>query len=164
MFSKCCCLSLRNGSIILGAFGILGGIAELSLSKRKWLRILEAITILIAYGSLLYGGVKYNFQAVKINLILTAISIIDLQIGMSFVNFVISSLDELIPGYSTNCDEINYETLHDEPRDNHHSYSCDKVKWIKVGTFLFTEFSQIYFWICNYNFYKELKAVKVTRV
>ena len=164
MFSKCCCLSLRNGSIMLGFFGILGGIAELIASKRNWFQILEAITILIAYGSLLYGGVKYNLLAVKINLILTAISIIDLQIGMSLGNFVISSIDELIPGYSTNCDEINYETLHTESRENHHSYSCDKVKWIKVGTFLFTEFSLIYIWRCIYCFYKELKDVKITRV
>ena len=152
MLSKCCCcIPLRTGSIILAILGILGGIGSFATSRGQWPYIITGIFYLLSYGPLLYGALKYNEKAVLMSLACTAVSIF---LGIVFTIIAIANIDTISPQLANNCaaiiDELNQMGL-----------TCDQFKatavGVAAGTFIVGSFLNVYFWICNYSFYKELK-------
>ena len=149
MLSKCCCcVPLRNGSIVLAVLGILIGIligiGSFAKSGGFGLHIIVAIFYLLAYGALLFGAIKYNDKAVLFNLVLTAIIIV-LEIVGAII--VLSSIETFVPELASCL--------------SHMPESCDQIKAAAVGTAagicIVSSVLNGYFWVCNYSFYKELK-------
>ena len=153
MLAKCCCcVPLRTGSFILGVLGILSGIVTLISSGGHWFYIVDAIFYLIAYGALLLGALKYNPQLVLINLVITALAI---AIGIVFGIVAIAFVTAFVPDLKNNC-----ATMHDELNELH--INCDQFKAATIGTtaavFFVASGFNVYFWICNMSYYKELKS------
>ena len=156
MLSKCCCcVPLRNGSIVLAVLGILIGIligiGSFAKSGGFGLHIIVAIFYLLAYGALLFGAIKYNDKAVLFNLVLTAILIV---LGIVGASIVIATIQTLAPELDNNCAALAKKLAQEH-------ITCDEMKSATIGTatgILIVTFLQIYFWVCNYSFYKELKG------
>jgi len=152
MLSKCCCcIPLRTGSLILAILGILGGIGMFAQSRGQWASIVQGIFYLLAYGSLLFGALKYNEKAVLISLVLTALSI---ALGIVITIISIANIESIVPQFANNCASI-IDELH------RIGLTCDQFKsttiGITAGTFIAASLLNVYFWICNYSFYKDLK-------
>ena len=152
MLSKCCCcVPLRTGSLILAILGILGGIFSFAGSRGEWSSIIQGIFYLLSYGFLLFGAIKYNEKAVLVCLVLTAVSII---MGVVFCIIALANIEMIVPQLANNCaamiDELDKLGM-----------TCDQLKsatiGISAGTFIAASLVNVYFWICNYSFYKELK-------
>ena len=152
MLSKCCCcIPLRTGSIILAILGILGGIGSFAQSRGQWTNIIQGIFLLLAYGSLLYGALKYNEKAVLISLVCIGLSI---ALGIVICIIAIANIETIVPELANNCAAI-IDELHKT------GITCDAWKsytiGITAGVFITLSLLNVYFWICNYSFYKELK-------
>ena len=152
MLSKCCCcVPLRNGSLVLAIFGFVQGIVFLAMSNGAWIHIIDGIFYLLAYGFLLFGALKYNEKAVLVCLVCTGVAIV---LGIIMAIIAIASIDTLAPELANNCAAI-LDELH---RLN---MTCDQFKSAAIGAsagiFIAGSLLNVYFWICNYSFYKELK-------
>ena len=152
MLSKCCCcVPLRTGSLILGILGVLGGILSFATSRGDWSSIIQGIFYLLSYGFLLFGAIKYNDKAVLVCLVLTAVSIV---LGVVFCIIAIANIETIAPQLANNCaamiDELNKLGM-----------TCDQFKSATIGTlagtYIAASLVNVYFWICNYSFFKELK-------
>ena len=153
MLSKCCCcIPRRTGSIILGIVGILGGLCTLFNSRGYWFYIMDAVVYLVAYGALLFGALKYNRIAVLINLVFTGIGIV---LGVIFGIIAVSVVSTIMPELADNC-----VTIQDQLGNS--GLTCDEFKTITIGTtaciFIVGSALNVYFWMCNYSFYQELKV------
>ena len=115
-----------------------------------------AILNLLSYGALLFGALRYNGRAVLVCLILTVIAII---FGIIFSILSIAYIDILIPELSSNCSEF-FQTLVGQFGIVEQE-SCRRLKSTLIGTtagpYILGSILNIYFWISNYGFYKELK-------
>ena len=148
----CCCVPLRTGSIILGVVGILGGIVTLVSSGGHWFYIVDSIFYVIAYGALLLGALKYNQKLVLLNLVLSALGV---AMGIIFGIVAICFVTAFVPELKNNC-----STIQDQLIRTH--ITCEQFKGATIGTtaavFFIASGLNMYFWICNMSFYKELKA------
>ena len=154
MLSKCCCcVPLRTGSLVIAVLGILGALVFLALSKGEWLSIVDGIFFLLPYAFLLFGAIKYNDKAVLVCVVLTALSImiIDASIILEIVFGIIAIVDPEL----ADCKALN-EVLF--------FYDCDELRFstivkeaVKLIGLIGLSLINIYFWICNYSFYEELK-------
>ena len=151
MLSKCCCcISLRTGSLIIAILGILGGIIFLghSMTFHGFL-----ILVVPVYGFLLYGAIERNEYAVLVWLLFNGVAIV-LKIILGIIVIVgiifIANID--------NCSAVLEESKS--------IGLCFQIQnamehpvglAIIVGIFIFGILLNIYFWICVYSFYKELK-------
>ena len=152
MLSKCCCcVPLRTGSLVIAILGILGGLGLLAFSKGltgliRWPNIVEGIFVLLAYSFLLFGALKYNDKAVLVYVVLTALSII---IGIGFGIIAITNIEIVVPALANDCKAL------------HSFVDCDNLRFRIIVTRAVKLFGvslvNIYFWLCNYSFYKELK-------
>ena len=152
MLSKCCCcVPLRTGSIILGIIGILSGAGFLLKGYTDWYYIIDGLLQIVAYGVLLFGAIKNNKTAVLVHLVASAIIIV-LSIALGIVAIV--SIDIIVPGFANNCQGMREEL-------KQLGWDCEHLKTGIIaktaGTFIVAGLISIYFWICNYCFYKELK-------
>ena len=152
MLSKCCCcIDLRTGSLILAILGILGSILTFATSDGDWPLIMQGTFNLLAYSFLLFGALKCNEKAVLACLICTGFAI---AWGIIFTIIVFVSIALFKPELDNNCEDI-IEQL------KKLGTSCDQLKHITMGiaagSFIAGSLINIYFWICNYSFYKELK-------
>ena len=152
MLSKCCCcVPLRTGSLILAILGVLGGILSFATSRGDWSSIIQGIFYLLSYGFLLFGAIKYNEKALLVCLVLTAVSIV---LGVVFCIIAIANIETIAPQLANNCaamiDDLNKLGM-----------TCDQFKsttiGIVAGIFIGASLVSVYFWICNYSFYKQLK-------
>ena len=154
MLSKCCCcIPLRVGSIILAVLGIIGGLLNIGYYS-NWGYVVFGIFYFIANGCLLYGAIKNNHAWVLVYLVFSGISIV---LEILFGILVLASVEYLVPMFANNCALIN-----DELRDQKLSIEdCDTLKsateWTLAAVFMIGALFNIYFWICNLSFYKELK-------
>ena len=153
MLSKCCCcIPLRTGSIVLGVLGLLGGIGTFAKSEGLWFNIVLGVFYIIAYATLLFGALKENGTAVLVSLVCTAIIIV---LGIVFGTIIVASIETFVPEFANNCAAIaNYlAQAH---------LTCEQFKsatiGVTAGIFFASALINIYFWICNYSFYKELKG------
>ena len=102
MLSRCCnCVPLRDGSLILAVLGIQVGLGM--MRTLAWYDILYGILHLIGYGVLLFRAIKYNQQAVLVNLVFTAKTIV---LRIIFVIIVLASLETFILELRGNCASI----------------------------------------------------------
>ena len=152
MLSKCCCcIPLRTGSLILAILGILGGIGMFAQSRGEWASIIQGVFYLLAYGSLLYGALKYNEKAVLMSLACTALCIV---LGIVICIIAIANIETITPQLANNCAAIIDELKKLD-------ITCDAMKsytiGVTAGAFIIGSLLNVYFWICNYSFYKELK-------
>ena len=152
MLSKCCCcISLRTGSVILGVLGLIGAIVTLCYSGGNSGYLTSGIIYFISHSFLLYGAVRNNYTAVLVYLVFTGIGIVlDLMFGI----LVLASVGILVPALDNDC-----ALIQDDIRGQ--GISCDAFISATVGilasVFIITGLLNIYFWICCWSFYKELK-------
>ena len=154
MLSKCCCcIPLRTGSIILAVLGLVGGTGNLALAiyYQLWPNIVGGILYLLSYAPLLYGALKYNKNAVLVSLICSGVLI---ALGIASCIIAFASIETINPLLADNCVAIR-DVL------NTLGLTCDQYKstvlGMLAGTLIVGTLLNIYFWICNYSFYKELK-------
>ena len=156
----CCCIPLRTGSLILAIFGLLGGIWNLysgiavatgTAGAAVWFNIIDGIFYLIAYGSLLFGAIKYHQRAMQVNLVFTAIIVV---VEVISAILIFASIETYLPEFRNNCAALGGL--------NQSVFTCDQLKSTAIGTAAATvivgTLLNIYFWFCNYSFYLELKT------
>ena len=152
MLTKCCsCIPLRTGSIIIAILGLLSAIATLVYSGGSSFYLLLGTYYLIAEATLLFGAIKYNKRAMLVYLVCsTSFPIIDIVFGI----IAKVSIETIVPEeLASDCAsmEENLVRLH---------MTCDEFKslsiFITVGYCFIASLMNIYFWLCNYSFYKEL--------
>ena len=146
MLSKCCCcVPLRTGSLVIAVLGILGALVFLALSKGQWISIVDGIFFLLPYAFLLFGALKYNDNAVLVCVVLTALSIIT-GIGLGII--AIANIEIFVPQLANDCKAL------------HFFVDCDNLRFRTIVTtavkLIGGSLVNIYFWLCNYSFYKEL--------
>ena len=150
MLSKCCCcVPLRTGSLVLAIVGILSGFFY--FARGFWPDIIQGIFYLIAYGFLLFGVLKYHEKAVLMCLVFTAVGIVE---GIIMGIVAIASIDSLVPQLANNCAGFI-------DKSNPTQVNCDQLRTAAIGgaagTLIIGSLLNVYFLICNYSFYKELK-------
>ena len=152
MLSKCCCcVPLRTGAIVLGVLGVIGGI--LYFFNPENINIIQGLFGLIAYGVLLFGALKNNQVAVLAHLVLNALQIV---VGIVIGILVITTIATMLPQFGDNCARLNL------PDHIYTKDECDALKSATMGTvasiFFIGSLLNIYFWVCVYSYFKELKS------
>ena len=141
----CCCVPLRTGSILLAVLGILQGL--FSFCQGNWPYIISGIIALAYGGCLLFGAIKYHEKAVLVALIIQGVN---LAISALFCIIILASIGSVDPTLANDCEDLRISKS-----------QCDEVKSATIGTlegaFIASILLNVYFWICNYSFYKELK-------
>ena len=139
MVSKCCCcVPLRTGGIIIGVLGVLTGIGLLLGGYPNSYFITDGTVQILTYGVLLFGAIQNNKTALLIHLVAAALSI---ALGISFgIYFFI-----LVAVFVSQFDTSEYSSL------GYGLLASGATSFIIEGLL------SVYFWICNYSFYKELK-------
>ena len=139
----CCCIDLRVGAIIIAVLQILEGLGSFAQysdgfdPKTGWIAIVICILCLAPGVCLLYGAITYNACATLANLIITAISILMFMFG----GIAVCVLFALAANTGDSGIATNFFMI--------------------VGIFLIvTSVIDIYFWICVYSFYAEIKPRK----
>jgi hypothetical protein len=158
MLSKCCCcIELRTGCIILGVLGILTGFSLITKGPYDSLYIIGAIFYVLRvsteYLPLLFGAIKFNQRALLVSLVagflLTVLGVVYLIIVMAIVD-----IETLAPKLANGCRGV--EDFHQL------GMSCEDFKsMVKITTasiLLAGGALEIYFLLCVYSFYKELKT------
>merc|ERR1712136_352161 len=146
MLSVCCfCVPLRNGSITLAVLGVLAGLG--SFGQGYWPSIVCGIISLAYGGCLLFGAIKYHEKAVLVALIMQGVN---MAISALFFIIILASIGSVVPTLANDCEDLRI------PKS-----SCDEVKSATIGPlagiFIGSILLNVYFWICNYSFHKELK-------
>ena len=141
---NCCfCVDLRNGAVAIAVLHILGALANLGygIQTVSWMLILDFLVGIAAGVCLLYGAIKYNAIATVIHLVLALIEIIFL--------FVIAIL--ILVGFAS--------WLH---------LDGGELSWWHILTLIIAvtiivwALVEIYFCVCVYSFYKQLKSGIIT--
>ena len=152
MLSKCCCcISLRTGCIILAILGFLNGIITFAYSKREWFTIVHVIFLLIGNGILFFGSIKKNYKVVLASLVFIGTAIV---YGIVLGVITIADMDSAFPELANDCVlmENELKTL---------GMDCNKFKstttYLTVGALVFFNLVEIYFWVCIYSFFLQLK-------
>ena len=150
MLSKrCCFIPLRIGSIILAVIWIWQGICQLVTSEGQWPNIISGIIALILSGCLLFGEIKYHRKAVLDSLVMEEVLIVIYTI---FVIIVLANIESVVPNLANDCE--GFSDISGSQCDELKSATVRNTAAIYIGSSLL----HVYFWICNCNFYKELKA------
>ena len=141
----CCCIPLRTGSIVLAVLGILQGLG--SFGQGYWPYIISGIIALAYGGCLLFGAIKYHEKAVLVALVMQGTN---LAISTIFCIIILASVGFIVPALANDCEDLGLS-----------GSRCDELKsgtiGILAGFFIGSILLNVYFWICNYSFYKELK-------
>ena len=95
---RCRSVPLTDGSLILVVLRIQVGPGM--MRTLAWYDILYGILHLIGYGVLLFRAIKYNQQAVLVNLVFTAKTIV---LSIIFVIMVLASLETFLLELRGNC-------------------------------------------------------------
>ena len=142
VFDKCCCcIDLRVGCIVLAIWGMLSSsgafiyAAKATDDSQAGVFITDGILGLIAYGTLLYGAVKYNSIATLVFLVLQMIGMI-LGVTVIILAFVAAG-----------------DALSDP--------IVKQVATIMGVSLIFSSALSIYFWLCIYSFYQKVKKGEI---
>ena len=137
--NKCCfCVDLRTGAMIIAVLEILGGFSVLGQSYMARY-IVTCITLVVSGSCLLFGAIKYNWTATLVNLVFSAIGIV-LCIIVTVMLFVAVG------------------TVGMSGQNN--AYWTTSI--IQCVTWIACVFVKIYFWVCVYSFYKNLKSGNIS--
>ena len=115
-----------------------------------WYDIVIGLLYLIQCAARLYGADNKNEKAVLVNLAFTVINIIfSIVVGSA----ALISIETLLPGTVNNCSGVSRFAL---------QASCDSYKSRAIpraaGIGFASALLNMYFWICSYSYYKELKG------
>ncbi len=139
----CCCVDLRTGVMIIAVLDIIGGFALLGKPPIDWDTIITCITVVIAGACLLFGAIKYNWTATLVNLVFSAIGIVFwiIIVVMLFVAVGVQSSKQMAG----------------------HQKNAFWTASIITGVLLIAVvFVKIYFWVCVYSFYRNLKSGNIS--
>ena len=135
---KCCfCFEHRSGAIVIAILQIIGALAGFVDDSvlPKWHLVINCCTGLICGIYLIYGAIKYNTVAILVSLIFTVIVLCFLILG-SILSFMATDF------YSQ--------------KNLRHQYL---YFGIALGVALMIlALLEIYFWLCIFSFYGELKS------
>ena len=138
----CCCVDLRTGAMIIAVLEIIGGFALLGKSPIAWDTIVTCITFVISGACLLFGAIKYNWTATLVNMVFSAVGI-TLWIIVAVMFFVAAGVGS---GQVSSQQKNAYWTAS-----------------IITGVILIAVvFVKIYFWVCVYSFYRNLKSGNIS--
>ena len=141
--SKCCgCVDLRTGAMIIAILEIIGGFSILGKSPILWDNVVTCIMCVASGACLLFGAIKYNWTATLVNLVFSAIGIA-LWIVVLIMFFVaVGVTGGQVSGYQA---------------EGFATWS------IITGVLLVAVIIlQIYFWVCVYSFYRQLKSGNIS--
>ena len=154
-----CCIPLRNGSIMMGAIGILEGLLYFIHDITVHKTIIGMLCI-VSYGSLFYGAIREDWKAVFCNIVADFSFIV---FNITFAMIYIVDVELVVPELANTCFELTttgfdltdtMETLQENQT------SCDEMKssaTIKGATFYFSYvLYHLYVWICNLTYYLTL--------
>lgn len=135
LLEKCCfCVDLRNGAIVIATLHMVTGMGHFVTILINWLGIADIILGLIAGAVLLYGAIKYNTVAIIIHLVLALLEIVFL-LATAITSFVI---------YDVGQDLVSTLSL------------------VSGGLIFLWAIIEIYFLVCVYSFYQQLKSGMIT--
>ena len=162
LLNKCCfCVPHRTGCIIMAILGILGGVSMIGASKDHTTSVIDGIFHLVAYGFLLHGALENSKKSVLVSIICTGVVV---AFGLLFGLIAIANIDVLAPYLANGCKTyLSQWNKNGEIKENFTSKDCDnlarEVTNQLVTSFFVSGLISIYFWICTYSFYQELKKV-----
>ena len=144
----CCCVDLRTGAIIIAILGLLGSFGNFGSGIA--IGIVTLIGGIVANVCLLVGAIKYNRTTTLIYLIMEAIFIILYIVGLVLLIVVLAGT-----GMSACWDNWDLEV-----EFNGDVANCAVA--VGILSALLVAFSigiaiSIYFWVCIYSFYQDLK-------
>ena len=150
----CCCVDLRTGAIVIAVLGLLGSFAN--FQHGLVVGIISCVGGLAANLCLLHGAIKYNRTTTLVYLILDAIFMILLLVGLILIIVGLSS-STLSPCFKseTSAAEIDW---------NGTMVTCSVTVGILIAllvSFIIGIAISIYFWVCVYSFYDDLKKQQI---
>ena len=163
VFQKCCCcIELRAGAIalaILQVFGSFIDLAAIGQDGRTWLHVTNTVFGLAAGILLLGAAIKRNLTATLVYLVLDMINIL-FGVVCAIIMFVAAAQ------FSTSKDDVH--ALEELSRDFGMQLTNEDLDTLQstcnmagVGLVILAVIS-LYFWICIYSFYKNLKSGNIT--
>merc|ERR1712038_1504391 len=155
LLNKCCfCVPHRTGNIIMAILGILGGVSMIGASKSQYdhtTSVVDGIFHLVAYGFLLHGALENNKKSVLISIICTGVVV---AFGLLVGLIAVANIDVIVPALADGCKNW-------KEKENINDFNCDdstREATNQVAAMFFVSgLISIYFWICSYSFYQELK-------
>ena len=148
----CCCIPLRVGSFILAIMGIVGGSIRLAYSEGKILYVSEGVWWIIAGVFLFFGCVRNHRKTVLVSLVLEVLALMD---GLVILIFSVVNIEWAYPELANDCADMNTGI-------GNMDIDCNKTRiwflhWL-VGKSCAEIIINIYFWACNYSFYKTFQS------
>ena len=130
-------------------------------SKDHTTSVIDGIFHLVAYGFLLHGALENNKKSVLVSIICTGVVVaFGLLVGLiavANIDVIASDLAYVCKNLKSKMNKIEEDTENDKTKD------CDDIAreaTNQVATLFFVNvLINIYFWICSYSFYQELKKV-----
>ena len=154
-----CCIPLRNGSIMMGAIGILEGLLYF-VHDITLLKTITGMLCLVSYGSLFYGAIREDWKAVLCNIVADTVLIF---LNISLAIFHILDVELVVPEPANMCfasTETGFDLNDTMETPQGYQPSCDEMKnsaAIKGATLYFSYvIFHFYVWICNLSYYLEL--------
>jgi len=128
-------------------------------SKDHTTSVIDGIFHLVAYGFLLHGALENSKKSVLVSIICTGVVV---AFGLLFGLIAIANIDVLAPYLANGCKTyLSQWNKNGEIKENFTSKDCDnlarEVTNQLVTSFFVSGLISIYFWICTYSFYQELK-------
>ena len=143
----CCCVDLRTGAMIIAVLYIIGGFGLLGKPPITWDTILTCITCVISGACLLFGAIKYNWTATLVNLVFSAVGI---------ASWIIVTVMLLLVAFGL----VSGQQM---PNHQKNAFWTGSISAFITGVLLIAVvFVKMYFWICVYSFYRNLKSGNIS--
>jgi len=149
MSKCCCCIPFRIGSIIMAVLWISQSIYSLVTSGGQRSNI-PKILDLIYSGCLLFGALKYHRKAVLVSLVMGGVFSV---IFIMLVIIIFALMESIGSRLANDCEYYRPITGSECEELKSTVATAGNIAFFFLGSCLF----HVYFWICIYSFYKELK-------
>ena len=120
--------------------------------------VIDGIFHLVAYGFLLHGALENKKKSVLISIICTGIVV---AFGLLLGLIAVANIDVIAPDLADGCKILL--SKNGENDEDFKAIVCEEVTREvinRLATMYFVSgLINIYFWICSYSFYQELKKV-----
>jgi len=147
----------------MAILGILGGVSMIGASKAQYgghtTSVIDGIFLLVAYGFLLHGALENNKKSVLVSIICTGVVVaFGLLVGLiavANIELIASDLADICKNLISEKDKIGVikENVKTKGCDDTAREATNQV----AALFFINVLINIYFWICSYSFYQELK-------
>ena len=148
----CCCVDLRTGSIVIAIIGII-------CSCGNWgsgfaVGVITLVLGVAANVCLLHGAIKYNRTTTLIYLVVEAIFIVSYIVWFCLLMVFLFG-----PEVSVCWDNWDGSTVYDGK-----GYTCSVIVAVLISILVAVAIGiglSIYFWVCVYSFFQDLKRQQV---